>query len=371
MKIGSLFSGYGGLEMAVQAVLGGEIAWHAEIDKRPAAVLEARYPGVPNLGDITVVDWQAVEPIDVLTGGFPCQDVSTAGRRAGIRPGTRSGLWAQMAYIVAQLRPKLVVIENVRGLLSADAHCEMEPCSDCLGDGTDRPLLRALGAVLGDLASLGYDARWHGLRAADVGAPHGRFRIFIIACPADASDRSRGSENATGRHAVRQAQESQPLRSSLATADAVREGSQGTESAGGRDMPTRRAFADAGGSRLGKHSGESPTQEAGTLASDEPTDHRRARPAIDWGPYRPAVERWERVIGRAAPMPWQEGKRGGRQLSARFVEWMQGLPDGWVTDVLSRNAALHVLGNGVVPQQAEAALRLLLGDVAAQRLDDD
>ena len=123
------------------------------------------------------------EPVDILTGGFPCQDLSLAGKRAGLKDGTRSGLWSEFAHAIDVIRPRLVVIENVRGLLSATAHSDVEPCSWCLGDDGGEPALRALGAVLGDLASLGYDARWTGLRAADAGAPHGRFRVFIVAYP--------------------------------------------------------------------------------------------------------------------------------------------------------------------------------------------
>ena len=123
MKIGSLFSGVGGADLAVQSVFpGAHPAWFVEFDKHPSAVLARHWPDVPNYGDITAVDWAAVEPVDILTGGFPCQDLSVAGKRAGLRPGTRSGLWAHMAYAIDQLRPALVVAENVRGLLSADAH---------------------------------------------------------------------------------------------------------------------------------------------------------------------------------------------------------------------------------------------------------
>ena len=187
-RIGSLFSGYGGLDMGVQSVLGGTVAWHCEVDAAPSKILAHHWPDVPNLGDITTVDWTTVEPIDILTGGFPCQDVSHAGRRAGLirgEGGTRSGLWAEMLTAIKTLRPRLVVAENVRGLLSARADSDMEPCPWCLGDDDDRPALRALGAVLGDLADIGYDAWWTGLRAADIGAPHGRFRVFIFAWPAD------------------------------------------------------------------------------------------------------------------------------------------------------------------------------------------
>lgn len=127
MRYGSLFSGYAGLDMGVQAVLGGETAWFCEVEKAPTAILAHHWPDVPNLGDITTVDWSGVEPVDVLTGGFPCQDVSHAGKRRGLKPGTRSGLWAHMAYAIDKLRPALVVAENVRGLLSAEAGGDLEP----------------------------------------------------------------------------------------------------------------------------------------------------------------------------------------------------------------------------------------------------
>ena len=116
------------------------------------------------------MDWDSVEPVDVLTGGFPCQDVSLAGRRAGITAGTRSGLWSEFAHAIDKLRPELVVIENVRGLLSATADGAMEPDPWGVGDGSTRPVVNAFGVVLGDLVSIGYDARWCGVRAADAAA---------------------------------------------------------------------------------------------------------------------------------------------------------------------------------------------------------
>lgn len=186
LRIGSLFSGYGGLEIGIAQVLDAVPAWHSEIEPGPMRVLEHHWPGVPNLGDVTAVDWCSVEPVEILCGGFPCQDVSLAGLRRGLKPGTRSGLWSHFAAAIDGLRPGLVVIENVRGLLSAEAHSDLEPDSWDLGGPArpDRPALRALGAVLGDLADLGYDAEWFGLRAADAGAPHGRFRVFVLARPA-------------------------------------------------------------------------------------------------------------------------------------------------------------------------------------------
>ena len=182
MRIGSLFSGYGGLDLAVEEVLGGEVAWFCEWDEAPAKILEKRFPGIPNFRDVSKVDWASVPKVDVLTGGFPCQDVSLAGGRAGLAAWTRSGLWSEFAKAISVLEPELVIIENVRGLLSAKADSDMEWCSWCMGEtGNGEPSLRALGAVLGELAGLGYDAEWEGVRASEAGAPHQRFRVFILA----------------------------------------------------------------------------------------------------------------------------------------------------------------------------------------------
>lgn len=349
LKIGSTCTGYGGLETAVQAVLGGSVLWHCEYEpptpqnpnptQAAARLLAHRYPNIPNHGDIATLNWANVEPVDVLTAGFPCQDVSAAGRRRGLRPGTRSGLWSHIAYAINVLKPQLVVIENVRGLLSADAHCDLEPCPWCLGDNEGRPL-RALGAVLGDLASIGYVGRWRGIRAADVGAPHGRFRVFITAWPAADS-----AGPGWRRH--------EPQHGNRNCAEAVR--SRQTE-------PGRRHRA-AADSAIAEWRGTEP-EHLGS-AADRTTEPGERVSATSWGEYEPSIRRWELILGRPAPAPTLTGKRGGQQLSPRFVEWFMGLPAGWVTGVpgLSRNDQLKLLGNGVVPQQAEVALRLLLSTV--------
>lgn len=206
LKIGSLFSGYGGLDLAAEHCFDAETVWFSELGTSVAAAFSAHWPAAPNLGDISAVDWRMVEPVDVLCGGFPCQDISTVGKQAGLGPGTRSGLWSHMATAIEVLQPRLVVIENVRGLLSARAvRPQMQGATpdECnpddatagdatatlrnlesnrwgVGDESARPL-RALGAVLGDLADLGLHARWIGLPASAIGAPHHRFRIFILA----------------------------------------------------------------------------------------------------------------------------------------------------------------------------------------------
>lgn len=121
LRVGSLFSGYGGLDLAVEEVFGARTIWFSEINEPVAGVFSHHWPDAPNLGDITTIDWNTVPPVDILCGGFPCQDVSTVGKMAGLKPGTRSGLWAHMAAAIDSLQPEYVVIENVRGLLSAPA----------------------------------------------------------------------------------------------------------------------------------------------------------------------------------------------------------------------------------------------------------
>ena len=92
LRIGALFAGYGGLDIAVESVLDSRVSWVAEFDDGPSRILAHRYPHAPNLRDVTQVDWSAVEPVDIITGGSPCQDLSHAGKRAGMKDGTRSGL---------------------------------------------------------------------------------------------------------------------------------------------------------------------------------------------------------------------------------------------------------------------------------------
>ena len=188
LRIGELCAGYAGIGLAVTEVLGGEVAWVADNDPGKSAILACRFPGVPNLGDLEVVDWSAVEPVDVLTAGFPCTDISCAGRRAGLRKGNRSGVWHFVARAIAELRPPLVVIENVKELLSERADSDVEPCPWCMGDTDPESAMRALGAVLADLAEIGFDAEWDCVPASGIGAPHKRERIVILAWPAAHAD---------------------------------------------------------------------------------------------------------------------------------------------------------------------------------------
>jgi DNA (cytosine-5)-methyltransferase 1 len=159
LRIGSLFSGAGLCDLGFHQA-GFRHVFFCEIDPFCRAVLARHWPGVPIYRDIRDLRGADLPATDILAGGFPCQDVSCSGKRAGIRQGTRSGLWHEYARLIREIRPRYAVIENVMGLLS-------------LG----------IEAVLQDLAEVGYDAEWEVLSAADVGAPHKRERVFIIAYP--------------------------------------------------------------------------------------------------------------------------------------------------------------------------------------------
>lgn len=396
MKIGSLFSGYGGLDLGIRLALGDiETVWVSDIEAGPCKILAERFPGVPNLGDVTQVDWTRVEPVDVLCGGFPCQDVSLAGARRGLSEGTRSGLWTEMWKAIRQLRPRMVVIENVPGLLSARADSDMELCPVCMGDGS-ADYMRALGAVLADLAQIGYDAQWTSVRASDVGAPHRRERVFILAYPAGNPWRL---SKRNGGNAAYPGGAGWGLTRDTATGETPRRGTPAVDSRRGGT-----SASDADRDLFGQYCGESFAEETGPdeghgsanlgrgsrtvklLPTPRATDGTKGGPnqrgssgdfmlpsAVvqllptpkardgDWGDYSTVIARWEQVLGRPAPAPTTPSKTGKPQLSPAFVEWMMGLPDGWVTGVgISRSQQLRALGNGVVPQQAAAALEMLL-----------
>ena len=155
---GSLFAGIGGFDLGFERA-GIETLWQVEIEDYCRKVLEKNFPDAKRYTEIRECGAHNLTRVDIISGGFPCQDISNAGKRVGIE-GDRSGLWSEMLRIVCELRPRYVVVENVAALL---------------GRGMDR--------VLGDLAESGYDAEWDSLRASDFGAPHKRERIFIIAYP--------------------------------------------------------------------------------------------------------------------------------------------------------------------------------------------
>lgn len=157
MRIGSLFSGIGGLELGLERAGVGNAVWQVERDPFCRGILAKHWPDAQRFDDVRTVGAHNLSPVDVICGGFPCQDISYAGKGAGLA-GERSGLWYEFARIVGEMGPRFVVVENVAALL-----------------------IRGFGDVLGTLAALGYDAEWRIVRASDVGAAHQRERVFIVA----------------------------------------------------------------------------------------------------------------------------------------------------------------------------------------------
>jgi DNA (cytosine-5)-methyltransferase 1 len=161
LRVLDLFSGIGGFSLGLERTGGFETVAFCEIEDYPRRVLAKHWPGVPIYDDVRTLTADTLRrdgiAVDVICGGFPCQDISIAGRGAGL-VGERSGLWREYARLVGELRPRFVLVENVAALLS-----------------------RGIGDVLGDLAALGYDAEWHCIPAAAVGAPHHRDRVWIVA----------------------------------------------------------------------------------------------------------------------------------------------------------------------------------------------
>ena len=268
--------------MAVEAYYGAETVWVSEFDKYASKVIEARI-NKPNLGNLKIIDWANIEPIDILTAGYPCQPFSHAGSRKGVED--ERHLWPYIKTAISVLRPGLVILENVRGHFG-------------LG----------FREVLTDLTSIGYDVRWTLIRASDVGAPHRRERLFILAYP-----------NTISYH---DAQRTNRGISSPASAQLN----------GSNWQKYRRCPTDAFNSsdKCLTHNGG--VQKLGQRFTPRSQMHLQDLPnTLDNG-----------------------------KVNAKFIEYMMGLPNGWVTDIeISYAQQLKILGNGVVPQQAYRALELL------------
>ena len=377
MRVGSLFTGYGGLDMAI----GGDLAWYAEIEKAACQVLAVHHPGVPNLGDITAINWDDVEPVDILTGGYPCQPFSHAGNRKG--KNDERHLWPYVLTAIRAIRPRFAILENVSGHLTL---------------GFD--------SVLTDLAEIGWAAEWGTYRASDVGAPHRRERLFIVAYATRGTRGERSgwglseSERATGLatrigdiapNTSGDGYGQQLHAGAMAGVEGQATGStqQRQRARGESDPGSVDDAANTEGTRLQRRepapedkqrglAGRLPTSQRDCNAADTDSpsgktrtrrqgrgDAGRLQPMerggqVDWGKYAPAIRRWESVLDRPAPTPTVE-RKDKRRLNPQFVEWMMGLPAGWVTGHgLSAAQELKMLGNGVVPQQAHAAITQLM-----------
>ena len=162
IKIGSLFSGIGGLELGLtRAIPNSRIVWQVEQNPYCQKILRGHYPTSKLYSDIRKVKASELDSVEVVCGGFPCQDVSEAGKGRGLA-GSRSGLWTEMYRILKSILPKVIVIENVLGLLRKE---------------------RGMHVILRQLHEIGYDAEWSTVSAVSQGGPHRRERVFIVAYP--------------------------------------------------------------------------------------------------------------------------------------------------------------------------------------------
>lgn len=368
IRIGSLCSGYGGLELAVAAALAPlrvSTAWHAETDADASAVLKWRFPDVPNLGDLKTLPDRDPSAVDLLAMGVPCQAVSAAGMQL-VYDDPR-WLWPFALRVLVALRPPLFVFENVRNLIS-------------IRKGT------VWAAILADMRAAGYAVRWLTLGACAVGAPHHRHRVFAagayvghdappaVRVPVDEcgvpraargrdlllTPRAVDGDGRTGPTTVRSdGYGPAGLASQLAllATPMARDGAGRNE---GDAAYWEKKGRSLGQAPLGAQVTLLPTPTAARL--DSGRRNLDDAVAVDFGPYAVAVARWEALRGVPAPEPTGTGPRGGRRLAGPFPEWMMGLDPGWITGVpgIDRRAALKMAGNGVCPQQGAEALRLLL-----------
>lgn len=337
MLIGSLCTGYGGLDSAVQQVFNGQLAWVSDNHVAASKLLTYRYQDICNLGDLTDIKWEKninKFKINILTAGFPCQPFSMAGEQKGLDDDR--WIWPSITECIRVLRPEYIFLENVANIVR-----------------------HAIGNVLGDLAGLGYDAEWCCVRASDAGAPHTRNRWF---CFAYTKSMVREHIRQVGGTSTGSNEEKR----SLPGWDTIVDSSESTAYTKGTGL--ERTWREELQIRFPSRRASNPYSTGlerdtrGQLSSWESSTRDQQ---VEWGRYTTAVRSWENQLGRCAPVPMTESKNHKPRINPQFVEWMMGLENGWVTDVpgLSYREQLHLLGNGVVPQQAAYALTRLLGGI--------
>jgi DNA (cytosine-5)-methyltransferase 1 len=367
MTFGSLFTGIGGLDLGFERA-GLRPAWMCEADPFCRRVLAKHWPAVPCYDDVRALGAiprrEVPTPVDALIGGFPCQDVSNAGARRGIRRGERSSLWFQFERLIGELGPRYVVVENVTGLF-----------------------VRGIDDVLGGLAALGYDAEWAVIRAADVGAPHRRARVFIIAWRRELADAEHGRGPARlgcGGSAPGDANADGGDTVALADPDNERCERRRLAEPAGQQGARGRVADGCSGLRKQFHASPAwrsenagpPLAAFGGVAHAELSRLEGAERAIV---ARPGIRRsdadatgsdrgdgWPGWPARPGePQHTWEPPRSiaSRRAQSAVGSRPDGLPDGlarWRGTPAWRRAALQALGNAVVPQVAELVARRML-----------
>lgn len=329
LTVGSLFSGIGGIELGLDRA-GFRTIWFVECDKYASRVLKKHWPDAEIYGDIESVDFARVQKVDILAGGFPCQDISNAGKRNGIK-GHRSALWAHYARAIGILRPKYAIIENVAALIN-----------------------RGLDTVLCDLAALGYDAEWHCIPASAIGALHRRDRIYILAYPdSNGTVCKRQDNNDAERHAEAPLQERENLE-----CWAIGTGENVAYPNGARREIKRRISEGEG---LGRHGADVSHSHSGRLEGASEKE-RRGDNAL--GHDREPCKNVENSHGnRMHARGWHEiPSRQKEGQHANHTERTGASRGIWAAEpdvgrvahgVPSRVDRIKCIGNAVVPQVAE------------------
>jgi DNA (cytosine-5)-methyltransferase 1 len=326
MNVLDLFSGIGGFSLGLERA-GMKTAAFCEIDEYCRRVLARHWPGVPIYDDVRTLTAERLVrdgvAADVICGGFPCQDISVAGKGAGLA-GERSGLWSEYARIIGEVRPRYVIVENVAALLG-----------------------RGLSRVLGDLATLGYDAEWHCIPACAVGAPHRRDRLWIVANADEKRTYGRGTR---GGRRLESANGCQLL------ADASRhmqpeQETRGNERQRARESSQSIAMADAIGAGLEGR------PVFGDYLAEELAAVERGRADV------PDADgaRCAQPFGTGAPLHGRGPRQPAGQDGSGRNPWLIEPDVGRVAHgVPSRVDRLRGLGNAVVPQIPELIGRAIM-----------
>lgn len=254
MRVLDLFAGIGGFTIGLERA-GFETVAFCEIEPYAQKVLRKNWPEVPIYDDVRTITADRLASdgigVDVITGGFPCQDISVAGNQAGIQDGTRSGLWSECARLLGELQPRYAIFENVTNLLNGER-----------GDWFKR--------VLWDISEVGYDAEWHCIPASELGAHHHRDRVWIIAYPSGQHGRD------DGQLATNQTQWAQSTAIPSAIREDVSDSNSGEQSVGvdGSELKGSSEIASTGQESSGRRSRHQDVADANDNGSSSTEESR-------------------------------------------------------------------------------------------------
>jgi DNA (cytosine-5)-methyltransferase 1 len=334
-KVLDLFSGIGGFSLGLEGAGDFETVAFCEIEKYPQKVLARHWPGVPIYEDVRELTAERLRADGivptVICGGFPCQDISNAGKGAGIGEGTRSGLWSECARLLGELRPDYAIFENVTALLSGDSG-------------------RWFQRVLWDISQVGYDAEWHCIPASELGAHHHRDRVWIIAYPRLSESQGRNTAPADNdrrsKAGIQQRCEPASPCSDVSDTTSVKQ-SGGID---GGESKRSKTTSPEGTERTSGRGGEPNVSD---------TDSERLQGLFAGG----SIQEWSKTNGYSGPGSQPPGWSWGAEPS--ICGMVDGLPNGIyegrvTTGTKNRARRLKALGNSVVPQIPELIGRAIM-----------